>query len=136
MPLQHTRGCVAHSDGDVLLHCITDALLGALCLPDIGQLFPDSDPKWKVGHFALLAQWEIVCCWPAYGSRRLHSLDGGRRNSRMHSGVKVEDEASIPLTQGCNSDVFVREAMRLMKERGYSLGNLDATIIAEVCLKL
>jgi 2-C-methyl-D-erythritol 2,4-cyclodiphosphate synthase len=45
----HTRGCVAHSDGDVLLHCITDALLGALCLPDIGQLFPDSDPKWKVG---------------------------------------------------------------------------------------
>lgn len=44
----HTRGCVAHSDGDVLLHCITDALLGALCLPDIGQLFPDSDPKWKV----------------------------------------------------------------------------------------
>ena len=44
---QHTRGCVAHSDGDVLLHCITDALLGALSLPDIGQLFPDSDPKWK-----------------------------------------------------------------------------------------
>ena len=46
---QHTRGCVAHSDGDVLLHCITDALLGALSLPDIGQLFPDSDPKWKAG---------------------------------------------------------------------------------------
>ncbi len=46
----HTRGCVAHSDGDVLLHCITDALLGALALPDIGQIFPDSDPKWKVGH--------------------------------------------------------------------------------------
>ena len=39
---------MAHSDGDVLLHCITDALLGALSLPDIGQLFPDSDPKWKV----------------------------------------------------------------------------------------
>ena len=46
--MPHTRGCVAHSDGDVLLHCITDALLGALSLPDIGQLFPDSDPKWKV----------------------------------------------------------------------------------------
>ena len=39
---------MAHSDGDVLLHCITDALLGALSLPDIGQLFPDSDPEWKV----------------------------------------------------------------------------------------
>lgn len=75
----HTRGCVAHSDGDVLLHCITDALLGALAMPDIGQIFPDTDPKWK----------------------------------------------------GQSSDVFVREAMRLMKERGYTLGNLDATIIAE-----
>ena len=47
--MPHTRGCVAHSDGDVLLHCITDALLGALSLPDIGQLFPDNDPKWKAG---------------------------------------------------------------------------------------
>lgn len=34
--------------------------------------------------------------------------------------------------QGANSDVFIREAMRLMREKGYSLGNLDATIIAEV----
>lgn len=33
--------------GDVLLHCVVDALLGALGLPDIGQIFPDSDPKWK-----------------------------------------------------------------------------------------
>lgn len=41
------RGPVAHSDGDALLHAITDAILGALGMPDIGQLFPDSDPKWK-----------------------------------------------------------------------------------------
>lgn len=41
------RGPVAHSDGDALLHAITDAILGAVGLPDIGQLFPDSDPKWK-----------------------------------------------------------------------------------------
>ena len=33
--------------GDVALHALTDAILGALCLPDIGQLFPDTDPKWK-----------------------------------------------------------------------------------------
>lgn len=41
------RGPVAHSDGDALLHAITDAILGALGMPDIGQLFPDTDPKWK-----------------------------------------------------------------------------------------
>ena len=45
--LEHDRGCVAHSDGDVLLHCVVDAITGALGLPDIGQLFPDNDPKWK-----------------------------------------------------------------------------------------
>ncbi|XVF52972.1 hypothetical protein PTKIN_Ptkin05aG0060800 [Pterospermum kingtungense] len=45
--IPHDRGCEAHSDGDVLLHCVVDAILGALGLPDIGQLFPDSDPKWK-----------------------------------------------------------------------------------------
>lgn len=33
--------------GDALLHTVTDAILGALCQPDIGQLFPDNDPKWK-----------------------------------------------------------------------------------------
>jgi hypothetical protein len=43
-------GTVAHSDGDVLYHSATDALLGALGLPDIGQLFPDNDPRWRVIH--------------------------------------------------------------------------------------
>ena len=77
--LEHDRGCVAHSDGDVLAHTVTDAILGALCLPDIGQIFPDNDPKWK----------------------------------------------------GCSSDVFVKEAVRLMHERGYEIGNMDITIIAQ-----
>ncbi|CAN1254085.1 2-C-methyl-D-erythritol 2,4-cyclodiphosphate synthase, chloroplastic [Linum perenne] len=45
--IPHERGCEAHSDGDVLLHCVVDAILGALSLPDIGQIFPDNDPKWK-----------------------------------------------------------------------------------------
>uniref|UniRef100_A0A6U4KKU4 2-C-methyl-D-erythritol 2,4-cyclodiphosphate synthase n=1 Tax=Hemiselmis andersenii TaxID=464988 RepID=A0A6U4KKU4_HEMAN len=40
-------GTVAHSDGDVLYHSTVDAILGALTMPDIGQLFPDTDPKWK-----------------------------------------------------------------------------------------
>lgn len=77
--IPHERGCVAHSDGDVLLHTVVDAILGALCLPDIGQLFPDNDPKWK----------------------------------------------------GARSDIFLKEAVRLMKEKGYELGNIDCTIIAQ-----
>ena len=45
--LPHDKGLGGHSDGDVLLHAITDALLGAVAAPDIGALFPPSDPKWK-----------------------------------------------------------------------------------------
>lgn len=45
VPIAHDRGPVAHSDGDALLHAVTDALLGALAEPDIGQLFPDTDPR-------------------------------------------------------------------------------------------
>ncbi len=45
--IDHDRGPVSHSDGDAVLHAVTDALLGALGLPDIGQLFPDNDPQWE-----------------------------------------------------------------------------------------
>lgn len=45
--LAHTHGLGGHSDGDVLLHAITDALLGAIAGPDIGTLFSPSDPQWK-----------------------------------------------------------------------------------------
>ncbi|XVE64778.1 hypothetical protein DITRI_Ditri07aG0129100 [Diplodiscus trichospermus] len=77
--IPHDRGCEAHSDGDVLLHCVVDAILGALGLPDIGQIFPDSDPKWK----------------------------------------------------GAASSVFIKEAVKLMHEAGYEIGNLDATLILQ-----
>ena len=43
----HERGVLAHSDGDVVLHALCDAMLGALALGDIGQHFPPSDPQWK-----------------------------------------------------------------------------------------
>ena len=56
------KGCLAHSDGDVLIHAICDALLGALALGDIGNHFPDSDPKYKnISSVVLLKEvWSLV----------------------------------------------------------------------------
>jgi 2-C-methyl-D-erythritol 2,4-cyclodiphosphate synthase len=47
LAIDHPRGLVGHSDGDVLLHAITDALLGALAVGDIGSFFPPDDQRWK-----------------------------------------------------------------------------------------
>ena len=47
LTLQHPEGLAGHSDGDVLLHAITDALLGAVAAGDIGSFFPPGDPRWK-----------------------------------------------------------------------------------------
>ncbi len=47
MTLEHPEGLAGHSDGDVLLHAITDALLGAVAAGDIGTYFPPDDPRWK-----------------------------------------------------------------------------------------
>jgi 2-C-methyl-D-erythritol 2,4-cyclodiphosphate synthase len=75
--LAHEKGLGGHSDGDVLLHAITDALLGAVAAPDIGALFPPSDPKWK----------------------------------------------------GADSVVFLREALKRVRDAGYSVANIDASLI-------
>jgi len=47
LTLQHPEGLAGHSDGDVLLHAITDALLGSVAAGDIGSFFPSGDPRWK-----------------------------------------------------------------------------------------
>ncbi|QEA14119.1 2-C-methyl-D-erythritol 2,4-cyclodiphosphate synthase [Comamonas flocculans] len=66
----HTQGLLGHSDADVLLHAITDALLGAAALGDIGSYFPDTDPRWGGADSRVLlaetvrvvraAGWQIV----------------------------------------------------------------------------
>lgn len=51
--IDHNRGLSGHSDGDVLLHAITDALLGAIAAGDIGSFFPPTDPRWKGANSAI-----------------------------------------------------------------------------------
>ncbi len=70
--IPHGRGLLGHSDADVLLHAVTDAVLGAAGLGDIGELFPDSDPRYKGIRSTILleeamkriraAGWHVVNC--------------------------------------------------------------------------
>lgn len=73
------KGLLGHSDADVLIHAVMDALLGAAALGDIGQHFPDSDPAYK----------------------------------------------------GISSLMLLGNVKKLLEEQGYSIGNIDATIIAQ-----
>lgn len=75
----HTHGLLGHSDADALLHAITDALLGAAALGDIGRHFPDTDERFK----------------------------------------------------GADSGVLLAEAARRVREAGYTIGNIDSTVIAQ-----
>jgi 2-C-methyl-D-erythritol 2,4-cyclodiphosphate synthase len=77
--IPHDRGLEGHSDADVLLHAIGDAILGALALGDLGRHFPDGDARWK---------------------------DADSRD-------------------------LLRHIAGLMRERGYAVGNVDATLIAQ-----
>lgn len=77
--IPHERGLAGHSDADVLLHAITDAMLGALALGDIGKLYPDSSADFK----------------------------------------------------DIDSRILLRDAFALIKSKGYSIGNLDAVIVAQ-----
>lgn len=72
-------GCVAHSDGDVLLHAICDAMLGAAGMRDIGYHFPDNDPSYK----------------------------------------------------DIDSKILLKRTLRLIKEKGYTVNNIDSTICLE-----
>ena len=99
---EHDRGPVGHSDGDAALHAITDALLGALGARDIGQLFPNNDPRnrdrdsmvflIRAGELVREAKMEIVnidvtiiCERPKLSNRK------GEMISRIAEGLKVEE---------------------------------------------
>jgi 2-C-methyl-D-erythritol 2,4-cyclodiphosphate synthase len=77
--IPHSQGLVAHSDGDVALHALCDALLGAAALGDIGRHFPPSDPAWK----------------------------------------------------DADSRGLLREVVRMLKDRGWSVINVDVTLVCE-----
>ncbi len=77
--LEHEMGLLGHSDADVLIHAICDALLGAAALRDIGYHFPDKDPRFN----------------------------------------------------GIDSKLLLAETVSLLREKGYSIGNVDATVCAE-----
>ncbi|ULG71837.1 2-C-methyl-D-erythritol 2,4-cyclodiphosphate synthase [Macrococcus brunensis] len=79
LEIPHPKGLLGHSDADVLLHAITDAMLGAAALGDIGKLFPDTDMAFK----------------------------------------------------DADSKILLTESYRAVKEKGYTIGNIDATIVAE-----
>lgn len=66
--IPHDKGCIAHSDGDVLVHAICDALLGALALGDIGKHFPDSSAEFK-GIDSLLLLRRVVALIEEKGYR-------------------------------------------------------------------
>jgi 2-C-methyl-D-erythritol 2,4-cyclodiphosphate synthase len=64
----HTKGCVAHSDGDVLIHALCDALLGAAALRDVGYHFPDTDAEYKgIDSKKLLAETMALVRKAGYG---------------------------------------------------------------------
>lgn len=100
---EHTR-FVAHSDGDVLLHALMDSLLGAMGEPDIGQLFPDSDPRYRdVASSELLAPvvellqrkgWEIInidCVVVAEQPKLAPWKETIRRHVATLLGIPAED---------------------------------------------
>jgi len=77
--IPHSHGPIAHSDGDVLLHALADALLGAAALGDIGQHFPDTDPAYA----------------------------------------------------GADSRALLRRVAEIVRDAGYSVANIDATVLAQ-----
>jgi 2-C-methyl-D-erythritol 2,4-cyclodiphosphate synthase len=102
--IPHTHGLLGHSDADVLLHALADALLGAVGAGDIGQLFPDSDPAWRGAASRMLLRrvmqeitgrgYRVVNCDVtvlAQAPRLATHRDTMRANIAVDLGVGIED---------------------------------------------
>jgi 2-C-methyl-D-erythritol 2,4-cyclodiphosphate synthase len=127
--LAHDRGLGGHSDGDVLLHAITDALLGAVAAPDIGALFPPSDPKWKGADSAVFLREAL---------RRVHDAGYGVANmdaSLVFAAPKIGPHAATIRAQvakllGLRSDCV---GVKAKTPEGL---NLENTAVAHVVVLL
>src|SRR5437660_9080007 len=127
--LQHDKGLGGHSDGDVLLHAITDALLGAIAAPDIGALFPPSDPKWKGADSVIFLREAL---------KRVHDAEYGVANvdaSLILSAPKIGPHAAAIRTRVAELLGIPCDCVGLKAKTPEGL-NLDAAAIAHVAVLL
>ena len=83
--IPHERGLEGHSDADVLLHAIADAILGALALGDIGTHFPDTDPRWKGADSRVLLRHVAALATAQRLRRRQSRRDGDRAGAEARA---------------------------------------------------
>ena len=127
--LAHDRGLGGHSDGDVLLHAITDALLGAVAAPDIGALFPPSDPKWKGADSAVFLREAV---------KRVHDAGYGIANldsSLVLAAPKIGPHAAAIRAQVAKLLGVQSDCVGLKAKTPEGL-NLDSTAMAHVVVLL
>jgi len=106
--IAHDRGLVAHSDGDVAIHALCDALLGAVALGDIGQHFPPDDEQWRnIDSARLLAE---VCNRVAENGWRLVNLDLtiACESPRISPHVPAMRETLAGILEVSSTDVSVK----------------------------
>src|SRR5579862_8606271 len=127
--LAHDKGLGGHSDGDVLLHAITDALLGAIAGPDIGALFPPSEPKWKNADSAIFLREAM---------KRVHEAGFGIANvdaSLILAAPKIGPHASEIRARVAELLGVGADCVGLKAKTPEGL-NLDNTAIAHVVVLL
>ena len=127
--LKHDKGLGGHSDGDVLLHAITDALLGAIAGPDIGALFPPSEPKWKNADSAIFLREAL---------KRVHEAGYGIANvdaSLILAAPKIGPHAAEIRTRVAQLLGIDADCVGLKAKTPEGL-NLDNTAVAHVVVLL